>query len=68
MGEQLRPQYPIIGIVRFLVSKCVEGHGCDILDANEWDFCITAGCVDLALAFDGGKVSSFDEIFYSPTV
>ena len=68
MGEQFRPQYPIVGVVRFLVGKRVEGHSCDIPDADKGDFAISAGCVDLALAFDGGKVSAFNEIFYSSII
>ena len=57
-----------MGVVRLLVSQRVKGNGCNILDADEWNFTVAETCVDLALVFDGGKMCSFGEVFYSPVI
>ena len=46
----------------------MKGDGRNILYADEWDFAVAAGCVDLALALDGGKRYSFGEVFYAPVI
>lgn len=47
------------------VSKGAKCDRRDIRRADEWDFSVTTGCIDFALAFDGDTLLFFGEVFYS---
>ena len=64
IGHQLRPQDPVIRVMRLFVGESVEHHGCDVGCAHERDSAVGAGGVDFALVFDGCEVPAFGKVFW----
>lgn len=65
-SQQFRAQDPIIGIVRFLISKRAECNGSNIYRANKRDLSIATGCIDFPLVSDRETMAPLCKVFYMP--
>lgn len=55
----------MVRVVRLWVGQGTKCNGGDIRGADEWDFPVAKGAVDLAFACDGRSVLGFGVILYS---
>ena len=52
VGQELRPQDIITGVVRFLIGERSKRDRCNVRGANKWDFAVPRRRVYLSLLFD----------------
>ena len=63
VGQLLRPLEVIGGVVRLFISKSAEGESCNVDGADEGDFAVPAGRVDLTFFFDRCSGLRLEEVF-----
>lgn len=68
VGQELRAQDPIVGIARLHICERMEGNGCNIRGADEWNLAIFTSAVDLALFFDCDLMQMDREILYTAVI
>ena len=64
VGQELRPQDEVLGVVRLLVREGANCHGGDVLARHEGDLPVLSRGVDLSFVTDRAAVLLLGEVLY----